>query len=339
MSRDVASIIARAKKGSYSKELSKKMQEQDSKFAKDERLWSLTRDKDTGKGEAVIRFLPPENEGDLPFEKYYEHFVKKPDGRWLVAEACGRSFGKSCPLCERASRFYNSGDKEHYRLAKAKATYLFNILVVDDKACPENNGKVFMVKLGATVYNAIIGAMNSEFEDEARQPFDLYAGHNFIYRSRKDPAKGGQIAYDKSKFEDVTTPVAKTDAEIERIMEQMHDLKQYVKDASAKWTNEQLEAKCREAFYDNDPGSSFSTDVSASQPSAQAYSAPQQPKSAYAAPMAEEDEDDHVPFSAAGSNRDAVTEVPSKPAAEKDVPAGDSDDEDEDDLAFFRKLA
>lgn len=331
--RDIASMMKRMKEGSYTKDLNQKINDQNTKFSKDERLWALTRDKDTGKGEAVIRFLPPYNDGDLPFEKYYEHFMKKPDGRWIVAEACGRSFGKPCPLCERASRFYNSGDKEHYRLAKAKATYLFNILVIDDKACPENNGKVFMVKLGATVYNAIIGAMNSEFEDEARQPFDLYAGHNFIYRSRKDPAKGGQIAYDKSKFEDVLTPVAKTDAEIERIMEQMHDLKQYVKDAAAKWTNEQLEAKCREAFYDNDPGSSFSADTSATQPMKQSGG------SAYAAPEADEEEDDdHVPFSSAGSKRDDVTEVPSKPAVEEDS-SNSSDSDDEDDLAFFRNLA
>lgn len=330
MSRDVASIIARAKKGSYSKELSKKMQEQDSKFAKDERLWSLTRDKDTGKGEAVIRFLPPENEGDLPFEKYYEHFVKKPDGRWLVAEACGRSFGKPCPLCERASRFWQAGDKEHYRLAKAKSTYLFNILVIDDKGCPENNGKVFMVKLGATIYNMIIGAMNSEFEDEARQPFDIFNGNNFIYRSRKDPAKGGQISYDKSKFEEVQTPIAPTEEEIARVLEQMHDLKRYVKDAASKWTNEQLEARCREAFVGCDPGSSFQA-VSGYG----GYSEKQEAVSNLQPASSEDEEDDHVPFSRAGSESKPVSE--SKPAS-KPAPA-ESSDEDDDDLAFFREIA
>lgn len=332
--RDVASIIARAKKGSYSKELNKKMQEQESKFAKDERLWSLTRDKDTGKGEAVIRFLPPAEEGELPFEKYYEHFVKKPDGRWLVAEACGRSFGKPCPLCERASRFWNSGDKEHYRLAKAKGTYLFNILVIDDKGCPENNGKVFMVKLGATIYNMIIGAMNSEFEDEARQPFDIFNGNNFIYRSRKDPAKGGQIAYDKSKFEEVQTPIAPTEAEIARILEQMHDLKQYVKDAASRWTNEQLEAKCREAFVGCDPGSSFEA--------VSGYGGYSSKQSAVSnlQPAEEEEDDDHVPFSGAGSASEPASESKpaAKPAAKAAPAASEGGTDDDDDLAFFRDL-
>ena len=331
--RDLKERLARMKNPDYSKGLSQKINEQNSKFAKDERIWALTRDKDTGKGEAVIRFLPPFNEGDFPYEKYYEHFVKKADGKWLVVEACNRTFGKPCPVCERANRFWQAGDKDSYRNAKGKSTYLFNILVVDDKAVPENNGKVFMVKLGATIYNMIVGAMNSEFEDEARQPFDIFNGHNFIYRSRKDPAKGGQISYDKSKFEDTPTAIADTDEAVMKILEQMHDLKAYIKDRNSSWTDEQLEARCREAFAGNDPGSSFNA-------AANSYGGYQKQESSPAAspvsaPMPSDDEDDCVPFSGAGSKAD---ESASKPAAEPAKPAA-AEDDDDDDLDFFRKLA
>lgn len=333
--RDIKGMLARMKNPGFSKGLTQKISEQNSKFTKDERIWALTRDKDTGKGEAVIRFLPPFNEEDFPYEKYYEHFVKKADGKWLVVEACNRSFGKPCPICERASRFWQAGDKDSYRNAKGKSTYLFNILVVDDKAVPENNGKVFMVKLGATIYNMIVGAMNSEFEDEARQPFDVFNGHNFIYRSRKDPAKGGQISYDKSKFEDKATAIADTDEGVMKILEQMHDLKAYIKDQNSRWTIDQLEAKCREAFAGNDPGSSFdaaqpaygSYGTAASQPAAQASPVSQ--------PMPADDEDDCVPFSEAGSKAEAPASKPAPAPASGSAEDGD----DDDDLDFFRKLA
>lgn len=337
--RDVKEMLVRMKNPSYSKGLNQKISEQNSKFAKDERLWALTRDKDTGKGEAVIRFLPPFNEGDFPYEKYYEHFVKRADGKWLVVEACNRSFGKPCPVCERASRFWQAGDKDSYRNAKGKSTYIFNVLVVDDKAVPENNGKVFMVKLGATIYNMIVGAMNSEFEDEARQPFDIFNGHNFIYRSRKDPAKGGQISYDKSKFEDNATAIADTDEAVMKILEQMHDLKAYVKDQNSRWTDEQLEARCREAFAGNDPGSSFNV-----QQGSYGGGHQQAPASnPVSEPMPSDEEDDCVPFSKAGSKADASASKPVaepvKSALQESSDDGGDGDDDDDDLDFFRKLA
>lgn len=328
MAKDIKAMLQKAKSTSYSKDLNEKIQNQSKKFQKDERFWNLTKDKDTGKGEAVIRFLPSVfSEDEFPYVKYFEHYVRGDDNRWLVVDACNRSLGKPCPICERASKYYQANLQDRYRLAKARTNYLYNILVIDDKACPENNGKVFMFKAGVTIHNMLVDSMNSEFDDEAKNPFGIYDGNNFIFRSRKDPSKGGQIAYDKSKFDDKPSALAEDDDAISRILEGCECLTKYVKDANARWTDLDLERRAQASFSLDDPGSSF-TGMSGQAPSASSYTAPSTP-----AP-AEEEEDDNVPFSVAGSEEKTVkTESASKPAEEA------SSDEDEDAIAFFRNLA
>ena len=336
MAKDIKAMLQKAKSTSYSKDLNEKIQNQSKKFSKDERFWNLTKDKDTGKGEAIIRFLPSVySEDEFPYVKYFEHYVKGDDNRWLVVDACGRSLGKPCPICERASKYYQANLQDRYRLAKARTNYLYNILVVDDKACPENNGKVFMFKAGVTIHNMIVDSMNSEFDDEAKNPFGVYDGNNFIFRSRKDPSKGGQIAYDKSKFEDKPTPLAENDDEISKLLEKCECLTNYVKDANARWTDLDLERRAQASFSLDDPGSSF-TGMAGQASAASSYSVSQQP-AAQPAPASEE-EDDLVPFSNAGAKAEASKKA--EPAESKPAPAeGVSSDDDEADLDFFRKLA
>lgn len=334
MARDIKAMLQKAKSTSYSKDLNEKIQSQSKKFQKDERFWNLTKDKDTGKGEAIIRFLPSVfSEDEFPYVKYFEHYVKGDDNRWLVVDACNRSLGKPCPICERASKYYQANMQDRYRLAKARTNYLYNILVIDDKACPDNNGKVFMFKAGVTVHNMIVDSMNSEFDDEAKNPFGVYDGNNFIFRSRKDPSKGGQISYDKSKFEDKATSLGKDDDEISKILEKCECLTNYVKDANARWADLDLERRAQASFSLDDPGSSFTGMTSQTQAAA-SYTPASTPE-----PVAEE-EDDHVPFSVAGSNEGSKKEeepVKSKPAATSSE--GVSSDEDADALEFFRNLA
>lgn len=333
MAKDIKAMLQKAKSTSYSKDLNEKIQSQSKKFSRDERFWNLTKDKDTGKGEAIIRFLPSVySEDEYPYVKYFEHYVRGDDNRWLVVDACNRSLNKPCPICERASKYYQANMQDRYRLAKARTNYLYNILVIDDKACPENNGKVFMFKAGVTIHNMIVDSMNAEFDDEAKNPFGVYDGNNFIFRSRKDPSKGGQISYDKSKFEDKPTALAEDDDAISKILEGCECLTKYVKDANARWTDLDLERRAQASFSLDDPGSSF-TGMSGQASGASAASA----YTPASAPVEDADEDDHVPFSNAGSKEEP------KASASESKPANSSADgdleEEEDAIAFFRNLA
>lgn len=195
----------------------------------DDGSWKIQPDKDTGIAKATIRFLPAK-EGDLPYELIYSHFFKGDDGNWCIVERCNRSFNEPCEICEKNRQLYNTGkesDKEIARKRKAKKTYIFNILVVDEPAHPENNGKVFVFKCGPAIFQMICDAMNSQFGEEPKRPFDLDSGHNFHIRVRNDATKSNLPNYDKSVFADEATPAASSDAELERIYNEMVNLKEF----------------------------------------------------------------------------------------------------------------
>ena len=309
---------------SYSSTIAQKMNTSNQN-KKDERFWDLTRDQETGKGEALIRFLPPKSTDSeaMPYVKYYSHFFKGDDGRWVVTEACPRSFGKPCPICERNMRLYNSGNIDRYRRSKPRTNYMFNILVINDPAVPENNGKVFLFKTGSTIFNMITEAMQSEY-DEPAMPIEVMEGNNFILRSRKDPARGGLISYDKSKFDTKLTPIAKDDDELERIFNSMYNLEEVIQEIASKTDVNQLEQKCKSAFIENDPGTnSFGEGMTA------LNNAPK--KSAI-------EEMDNLPWD---EEEPVKEEKPKKMKEQKPIPTAEPmpSEEDEDDLDFFRKLA
>ncbi len=315
---------------SYSSMIAQKMNSSNQN-KKDERFWELTRDQETGKGEAVIRFLPPKSTDSeaMPYVKFYSHFFKGDDGKWVVAEACPRSFGKPCPVCERNVKLYNSGNIDRYRRSKPRTNYLFNILVISDPAVPENNGKVFLFKTGQTIFTMITEAMQSEYDDPA-MPFEIDEGNNFIYRSRKDPARGGLISYDKSKFETKLTPIADSDKELERIFNSMYDLESVVEEIGKKIDANTLENKCKSAFIENDPGSnSFGgfaqQDTYMKKAVEQEMSMPKVSADMDNLPWDEEQE---------SKPKAKVKEAKPLPTA-----APMPDEDEDDDLDFFRKLA
>ncbi len=164
----------------------------------DDRYWKLTVDK-AGNGHAVIRFLPAPTGEDIPWVRLWDHGFQGPGG-WYIENSL-TTIGKKDPVSEYNSQLWNSGldsDKEIARKQKRRLKYFSNILVVEDPANPENNGKVFLFQYGKKIFDKINEAMNPEFEDdEAMNPFDLWDGANFKLRARK---VAGYRNYDNSAF-------------------------------------------------------------------------------------------------------------------------------------------
>ena len=165
----------------------------------DERLWKPEMDK-TGNGFAVIRFLPAPNGEELPWAKMYSHAFQGPGG-WYIENSLTTIGGKD-PVSEYNRELWNSGidaDKETVRKQKRKLSYYANIYVVQDKANPQNEGKVFLYKFGKKIFDKIMEAMQPEFEDEtAINPFDFWAGANFKLKLKK---VAGYWNYDSSEFD------------------------------------------------------------------------------------------------------------------------------------------
>jgi hypothetical protein len=187
----------------------------------DERLWKPEMDK-TGNGYAVIRFLPAPDGEELPWAKMYSHAFQGPGG-WYIENSLTTIGGKD-PLGEYNRELWNSGsdaDKDTVRKQKRKLSYYTNIYVVQDKANPQNEGKVFLYKFGKKIFDKIMEAMQPEFEDEtAINPFDFWQGANFKLKLKK---KDGYWNYDASEFDRVS-PVLDDDDALEAIWKKQYSL-------------------------------------------------------------------------------------------------------------------
>ncbi|ARW57942.1 single-stranded DNA binding protein [Serratia phage CBH8] len=164
----------------------------------DKNEWKLK--DDNGNGMAVIRFLPGKGDEGLPFVKLVNHGFKK-NGKWYI-ENCSSTHGDfdNCPVCQHLSKndSYNT-NKPEYQLLKRKTSYWANILVIQDKANPETEGKVFKFRFGQKVYDKITAMVEvdtsiGEVPVDVTCPFD---GANFVLKTKK---VGDFKNYDDSKF-------------------------------------------------------------------------------------------------------------------------------------------
>jgi len=200
--------------------------------------WKPEVDK-AGNGMAVIRFLPaPAVDGDdaLPWVKLFSHGFQGPGG-WLI-DNCLTTKNQQCPVCEHNSSLWNTGieaNKDIVRKQKRKLNYIANVYIVSDPKHPENEGQIKLFRFGKKIFDKISEAMNPQFADEqAINPFDLWAGANFKLKIRKVE---GYQNYDKSEFES-PAPLSTDDAKLEKIWKSEHSLKEMTADKEFKTYDE-----------------------------------------------------------------------------------------------------
>lgn len=192
----------------------------------DDRIWSPTVDK-AKNGFAVIRFLPEPEGDDMPYVKLYNHGFQV-GSRWLI-ENCPTTIGKDCPICSNNNEMWNTGIQSQQNIVrqrKRRVSYFSNILVLSDKAAPENEGKVFLFRYGAKIFQKILEAIEPQFEDEnAFNPFDFWEGADFKLKIRDVE---GYRNYDKSEFASPSPLMGGDDAELEKLWKQEYSLAELI---------------------------------------------------------------------------------------------------------------
>lgn len=203
--------------------------------SRDDRFWKLTvKDR---KGEAVIRFLPPQNETKSIIRRDM-YFVETNYGKFgcLAPESAGvKSFPREVATkCWQEFKKTNNEEwKNLFKKRVAKTRYVANILVIDDRANPENNGKVFLMDISPQVYGIIMEASGVEVDkkktddgslsllskkQEAKRepfdPFDLWKGANFNFIAT--PGQGSFHQYSQSFFDPCTELY---DGDVEKLRE------------------------------------------------------------------------------------------------------------------------
>ena len=204
--------------------------------SEDTRFWKPEVGKD-GNGYATIRFLPAAAGENAPYVRLWEHAFQGPSG-WYIEKSL-TTFGEKDPCSEYNSQLWATGTKanqDQARKQRRKLVFIANIMVVTDKAHPENEGKNFLFKFGKKIFDKLAAAMDPEFEDEEpMNPFDMWDGANFKLKIRNE---AGYRNYDKSEF-DRRAPISSDEDKMESIYNSVYALQPFL-DRSQFKTYEQL---------------------------------------------------------------------------------------------------
>ena len=185
----------------------KKMKDQNGgkKNFTDDRIYKPEFD-DNGTARTIMRFLPSKDT-DVPFVEVFSHYFGDVGG-WFI-DNCPTTLGKDCPVCKENSRIW---DDDPDTVRKRKKSFYSNVLIIDDKKNPANNGKIFLFKYGVKIQEKIMELIN----DDGVMPFDYYEGANFDLKVKKVKVGRNEMPnYDSSTFKDPSS--VGTDDEIEKL--------------------------------------------------------------------------------------------------------------------------
>lgn len=194
-----------------------------------DRYWNLTTDS-AGNGTATIRFLPSKDLSKSPYVTVYSHWFDHPTTGKTYNEISSSTWKKNDPVGDFNSWLWKKGDEDKAKSQKRQTKIYVNILVVKDPAKPENEGKVFVYRMGTKILDKIKAQLAPQDEDdEPMNAFDLFEGKNFRLRAKM---LAGYRNYDDSTFADKVSPIADTDEEIEEIFGKVYDLHELFLDES-----------------------------------------------------------------------------------------------------------
>jgi len=220
---------------SFKEVQAKTQEEKTGGYEKDKRMWLAHKEAD-GSGYAVIRFLPPAEGATEPWVKLFSHGFQ---GKGWYIENCPTTLGKdqNCPACEANREIVEQhGDGDFKKLSdkwkavvrdrKRNQSYYSNVLVIEDSAHPENEGKVFIYRYGQKIFGKIMDAVSPTFADEDPiNPFDFLEGANFKLKIRK---LDGNVNYDKSEFAAPSELLGGDEGKLDAVYSELHDLSSLV---------------------------------------------------------------------------------------------------------------
>jgi hypothetical protein len=279
---------------------------------KDDRFWKPALDK-TNNGYAVIRFLPAPDGEDLPWVRVWHHGFRGTGG-WYIENSL-TTIGLKDPVSEMNTQLWNSGsekDKQIARDRKRKLSYISNVYVVSDPKNPENEGKIFLFKYGKKIFEKVQEAMKPQYQDEKSiNPFDFWNGADFKLKIRQ---VDGYINYDRSEFAESAPLLGGDDKALEELWKKENSLKEFTDPKSFK-SYDELKTRLRNVL-----GGDIRDTVSETTFKGGAEKA------------SFDDDEDSVPVVKKADS------MPSKKSV-KEVVSKEANEDTEDALAYFEKLA
>lgn len=178
-----------------------------SKNSKDERFYTLTKDKETGAGVAQIMFLPDAEKHMIQKVYKINTTISKNGKKRFVSELSPTTINQPCPFQEKWSELYNAGNQAEAKQFSRTQRYIVNILVINDPQKPQNNGKVFLYDMSKTMTEKLRSALEPSEQDIAfgaqrKEIFNPLKGWAFLLKSKK--GSNGMVTYDDSEFKQLS---------------------------------------------------------------------------------------------------------------------------------------
>lgn len=192
--------------------------------------WKLTPDK-AGNASAIIRFLPAPPPEQMFYLQYYNHNFRGPNGYYIENSLRTLSPSTPDPVAEYLSRLWTAIESGRTDLKprandmRRSLRFEANILVVNDPANKDNNGKVFLFRFGKKLFEKIQECTNPKYaEDTEFDPFHPITGANFRLRQKlqgKTDKHRGYPSYDDSKFDEPSPLFGGDEEQIVKVLEKL----------------------------------------------------------------------------------------------------------------------
>lgn len=177
-------------------------------------------------GKTTVRILPPKpGSGQIqPWIKKFIHSFESMATGGFETFDCPWTYRQPCKICQNNSRLWNEGDDSSIGLArkfKRKVAYATNAYVLETEGDDKNIvGEIKILRFGKKIYDKLVDAL-----EMVGMFYDPVNGADFIIVKRQ---LGEYPNYDSSMFVNPGTRIGNMkDAEIMKIMDGAHDLKQF----------------------------------------------------------------------------------------------------------------
>lgn len=222
----------------------------------DPRFWYPSTDQ-AGNGYAVIRFMPPAQGEIKPYVREFAHGFKGPGG-WYINKSRTTLLGadgkpQPDPVSEynreiwkEAEALKENGRKEEadvlfnqVKNRKRNVSYVANVYIIQDPQNPENVGKTFLYRYGPKIFDKIQDQMKPQFEGQPIvNVFDFWGGADFVMKITTNKPlpnqKKGFRNYDNSAFKDPSPFLDGDEKALEAVWNGLHKLEPLVAEDTFK---------------------------------------------------------------------------------------------------------
>lgn len=176
--------------------------EQNKKSYKDERFYTLPKNKD-GSGQAVIALLPDAHKHSIIKLFKINTTIQHGGKRAFCSEWSPKSIGLPCPFNETYLNHYDE-DPDLARRFKPQEKWVCNIKVIKDPAEPKNEGKIFLYEMSKTMAQMIentlkLSEIDIQMGMQRKEIFNPLKGWVLNLKCFKKP-ENGITDYSSSSF-------------------------------------------------------------------------------------------------------------------------------------------